>query len=209
MGKSKNVSKQYTTGKGELVGFISVVEPSTKFNKDGVYSANILLPKEEGEKLAALIKETRTEQFKTYGKGTKVADVTQCVPYEIVDEETGEATPDAEGRYILKTKASAFIKEGKPTFQVALFDTKGKRLVAPKVGEGTIAKVAVVLSGYSVAGKTGVSVKLKALQIIDLVEYGTGNADSYGFGEEEGYEASEEELTEEVVADEEVEEEDF
>lgn len=31
--------------------------------------------------------------------------------------------------------------------------------------------------------KTGVSVKLKAVQIIDLVEYGTGNAESYGFGD--------------------------
>ena len=60
-----------------------------------------------------------------------------------------------------------------------------------QVGEGTVAKVAVELSGYSVAGKTGVSVKLKAVQIIDLVEFGGGSAESYGFGEEEGFEGTE------------------
>ena len=111
--EKKSVSEKYTTEKGTLVGFISLFEPSTKFNKEGVYQAHLLLPKEEGEKLAAKIKEIRTQQFKQFGKGTKVAELTQCVPYTTVNEETGEETEDSQGRYVLKSKASAFIKDGK------------------------------------------------------------------------------------------------
>lgn len=200
--KRESVIKKYTTGKGELTGFIGVFEPSTKFNKEGVYSANILLPQEEGEKLAAEIKNIRTEQFKTYGKKTKVTDLTRCVPYGIVDEETGEETPDAQGRYILKTTAKAFIENGKPKVKIPVFDAKQNPVQDVRIGAGTIARLSISLEGYSVAGKTGVSVKLKALQIIDLVEYGNGSAESYGFGDEDGsFEFSEDDAEEETTTD--------
>lgn len=201
MAKSKreSVIKKYTTGKGELTGFIGVFEPSTKFNKEGVYSANILLSKEEGEKLAEEIKAVRTEQFKTYGKKTKVADLTRCIPYETVNEETGEGTPDAEGRYILKTTAKAFIENGKPKVKIPVFDAKQNPVKDVRIGAGTVARLSISLEGYSVAGKTGVSVKLKAVQIIDLVEYGNGSAESYGFGDEDGsFEFSEDEAVEDT-----------
>lgn len=193
MGKKESVSKKLVTGKGELTGFISLFKPSTKFDKDGVYQAHIILPKEEGERIASEIKAIRTEQFKTYGKGTKVADLTQCVPLTIVDDETGEETPDAEGRYVLKTKAKAFVKEGKPTAFVKVMDAKLRPLTNVSIGAGTIAKLGVTLDGYCIAGKTGVSVKLKMVQIINLVEYaGGGNPEEFGFTAEEGFEGSEE-----------------
>ena len=205
--EKKSVSRKYTTPKGTLTGFISIFEPSTKFNKDGVYQAHILLPKEEGEKLANIIKEVRTEQFKTYGKGTKVADLTQCVPYTKVNED-GEEIPDTEGRYVFKTKASAFIKEGKPTATIPVLDAKLKPIKGVKVGEGTLAKLCVDLVGYSVAGKTGVSVKLRLVQIINLVEYAGGaTADAYGLTEEDGFDFEEDEdepvTAEDTVEDEE------
>lgn len=212
--EKKSVTKKYTTSKGTLTGFISIFEPSTMFNKDGVYQAHILLPKAEGEKLAEVIKEVRTEQFKTYGKGSKVAELTQCVPYTKVNEETGEEIPDAEGRYVFKTKASAFIKDGKPTAFVQVLDAKLKPIKGIRVGEGTVAKLCVDLSGYTVAGKTGVSAKLRLVQIIDLVEYVGVSADAYGLTEEDGYDFDgdatvEETPTEEVIEDGEGEEADF
>lgn len=214
MANKDSVSKKLVTGKGELTGFISVFKPSTKFDKDGTYQANIILPKEEGERIAAEIKAVRTEQFKTYGKGTKVVDLTQCVPLTIVDDETGEETPDAEGRYVFKTKAKAFIKEGKPTASVKVMDSKLHPMTNASIGAGTVAKLGVLLNGYCVAGKTGVSVKLKMLQILDLVEYaGGGNPEEFGFTEEEGFEGSDANfapVAETVIEDESVEgEEDF
>ena len=152
-----------------------------------------MLSKEDGEKLAAEIKEVRTEQFKTYGKGTKVAELTQCVPYTKTNDE-GEEIPDAEGRYVFKTKAGAFIKDGKPTAVIPVLDAKLKPIKGIRVGEGTVAKLCVDLSGYSVAGKTGVSAKLRLVQIIDLVEYvGGATADAYGLTEEDGFDFEDDE----------------
>ena len=186
MAKTEHVTEKYVTGKGELVGFVSIVKPSTKFNKEGTYSANILLDKKEGEKLVELVKKVRTEQFKTYGKGTKVAEL-PVKPYETVDEETGETTPDVQGRYILKTKQGAYIENGKVGKKIQIINAKKKPVKNVSVGEGTIARLGVVFSGYSVAGKTGVSAKLSLVQIIDLVEYTGGGFSLDGFDEEDGY----------------------
>lgn len=195
---NEHITEKYVTGKGELTGFIALTKPSTKFNKDGIYSTYFLLDKEEGEKLAQKMKDVRTAQFKKYGKGTKVADL-QCKPYEIVNEETGEATPDEKGRYILTAKANAFIKNGKPTFKPMIINAKKQPVKNINIGAGTIAKLGVILSGYSVAGKTGVSVKLGMVQIIDLVEYQGGGFSTDMFDEEEGFDGVGEDFTEETA----------
>lgn len=210
---NQHVTEQYITGKGELVGYISVITPSTKFNPEGKYSANILLDKKEGKALADKIKEVRTQQFKTYGKGTKVTDITQCIPYTTVDEETGEEIPDKEGRYILKAAEKAYIENGKINKKLRVINAKKQDVKNVKVGEGTIARLGVILSGYTVAGKTGVSVKLGMVQIIKLVEYSSSGFSLDGFDEEDGYDGVGEEFTEELTStpagEEEEDEEDF
>lgn len=203
--EKKSVSEKYTTEKGTLTGFINLFEPSTKFNKEGVYQAHLLLSKEEGEKLASKIKEIRTQQFKKFGKGTKVVEITQCVPYTTVNDETGEEIEDAESRYILKSKASAFIKDGKITQKILVLDAKLKPVTGVRIGEGTVAKLGVELVGYSVAGKTGVSVKLKLVQIINLVEYSGGaTAESFGLTQEDGFDFEETDVEETTAAEDEV-----
>jgi len=194
----EHVTEKYVTGKGELTGFIALTKPSTRFNKKGVYTANILLDKEEGKELETKIKNIRTEQFKKYGKNTKVVEL-PCTPYEIVNEETGEATPDKQGRYLLKTNASAYIEDGKIGRRIPIINAKKQPVKNINVGEGTIARLGVVLSGYSVAGKTGVSVKLGMVQIIDLVEYTGGGFTSDAFDEEEGFEGLGEEFTDDTA----------
>lgn len=196
MAKGESIKEKVITPKGELTGFIGINTPSTKFNKDGIYTANLLLSKEDGEKFLEKIKAIRTQQFKIYGKGTKIVDLTRCLPYSLTNEETGEEILDTEGRYILKTTAKAFIKDNVPSVTIPVFDSKGKTFTA-NIGSGSTAKLSLSLEGYTVAGKTGVSVKLKAVQIIDLVEYGAGSAGSYGFEEEDGYVApgTDEEVT--------------
>lgn len=197
MANSKeHVTDKYVTGKGELTGFIALIKPSTKFNKKGTYTANILLDAKEGKEAEAKFKAVRTEQFKQYGKGTKVADLPIKL-YEIVNEETGEATPDPQGRYILKTNASAYIENGKIGKRIPIINAKKQPVKNVSVGEGTIARLGVTLSGYTVAGKTGVSAKLGMVQIIDLVEYSGGGFSADAFDEEEGFDGVGDEFTEE------------
>lgn len=188
------------TPKGELTGFNAIFIPSTKFVKEGKYNADILLNATEGKKLFETIKEVRTAQFKNFkkGKGDSVADITAIKPLATVNEETGEQELDSEGRWILKTSAKAGIKEGVATNKIAVFDAKGKPIKSCKIGAGSTVRLKIDLVGYTVAGKVGVSVKLLAVQIINLVEYkGAANGASFeGFEIEEGYEYDETEAEE-------------
>lgn len=197
---TKHITEKYVTGKGELTGFIALIKPSTKYNKQGTYTANILLSKEEGELLTQKIKDVRTEQFKAYGKGTKVAEL-PIAPYEIVDPDTGEASPDAEGRYLLKTSSSAYIENGKIGRKIQIVNAKKQPVKNVSIGEGTIARLGIVLSGYSVAGKTGVSAKVGLVQIINLVEFSSSGFSLDTLDEEEGFDGVGEEFTEDTVTE--------
>ena len=76
--------------------------------------------------------------------------------------------------------------------QPALFDAKGKPLTGKniKIGGGTIGKVSDELMKWGTL-QLGASVKLalEGVQIIELKEWGTRDAKSFGFGEEEGFSA--------------------
>lgn len=189
----------FVTAKGEVLGYNAIFIPTTKFNKSGEYCISILVSEEEGKKTLEAIKEVRKIQFKNFKKGKTdtVAEILAVKPYSKVDEETGESEPDSEGRWIIKAKAKANIKEGKATHKIGVFDAKGKPVPACRLGEGSTVRLKLNLSGYTVAGKSGVSVKLSAVQIINLVEYqGTSNTASFdGFEvEEDGYEFNEEDI---------------
>jgi len=189
-------AKRFTTGKGELVGFNAVSTPSTMFDPEGKYTIQILISKEEGEAILADALKIRNAQYKE--KKGIVQDFERVKPYIKVEKnkDTGEIikqTPDPQGRYVLKAdqKAQITCKDKRIiNISIPVVDCKGQPVKgAVKLGEGSIVKLNVELSGYSVGGKTGVSLKLKAVQIIDLVEY-TG---SLGFGEEDGsFEADDE-----------------
>ena len=206
----KFTTKNVLTAKGTMSGFINLTTPSTKFNPEGIYSANLLLSKEDGEKLLAEIKAVQKEQFKNYGQGTRLADITKCVPYTTVDPETGEVLNDPEERYVVKAQRKARIKDGRPQLTVQIIGADTKPCPNVKAGEGTEAKFGLILKGYSVAGKTGVSVDLAVVQILKLVEYGGQSLSAFGITAEEGYVADDTEtFTAEPVAPEADVEEDF
>lgn len=190
------------TPKGELTGFSAIFEPSTKFDKKGLFNANIILSKEEGEQILALVKEVQKTQFKEFKQGKeKMAEITSIKPLSTVDD-NGTEIFDEEGRYILKTKNSARIKDGVMGFKVAVFDSKVKPVKPVNIGEGSIVKLKCDILGYNVGGKIGVSVRLIAVQIIKFVAYNSANA-AEGFEvEEDGFEYEEEEMTEEEAKEE-------
>lgn len=196
MEKKNYIQKLIVTGKGELTGFISICKPSQKY---GNYQANILLSKEEGEALVKTLEELQTAQFIKEGRKGKLAPL-PCQPYAVQDKDTGKEIPDKDGRYILKTG----LKEKTPSGKL---NPKPRVINAHKVdvtgnlniGEGTIAKLQVLLSGYKAPMGIGVSAKLKGVQIINLVEYQNNNFSVDMFDEEEGFDGVGEEFTEEVI----------
>lgn len=199
--KIKNVSKKYVTEKRELQGFISLLQPSQRFR---TYSTNVLLTKEEGEALCEEMKKMRHEQYVLNGKKGQLADL-PCTPFGKQNEDTGEFIPDPEGRYVLKTKIAEKTQSGKMNPKPMIVNAKGQPITGTlKIGEGTIAKVHVTLSGYATGGKVGITAKLLGVQIFELVEYETSSSISLSdFDvEETGFDGVGEATTEETATQE-------
>lgn len=197
MAKKESIIEKVTTGTAEAQ-FVAVSKPMTKFDPDGLYHANVLIPKAEGERIVKLAKTIEEKQFEAYRKNNKKVEFTACVPYVKVEkDENGriiKETPDPEGRYILKTKNKAYIKNGVAGQKIPVFDSKLKPIDGViNIGTGSTVRLGLTLEGYSTNLGTGVSVKLRMLQIIDLVAFGGFKADDF-FSETEGYEFSESDI---------------
>lgn len=195
--------------------------PDTKFDPEGVYSVRLVL---DGEAAASLIEKIDEEIEATYQaelenagipakrKKVKKADA----PYQPEEDDEGNET----GNVIFNFKLKAVGKNSKTgeTWKnvVKLYDAKGSEIVgakkkALKIGSGTIGKVCFQMNPfYTAQVGAGVSLRLLAAQIIELIEFGGG----YQFGEEEGgfsaddYEADEEGFEDETEEDQDEEEDD-
>ena len=208
--KGKRIKTELTTCKGTVIGFSAITSPSTKFNPDGQYSISILIPKKEGEEMLKQFQEIKRQQYKTFGKSSTAQEISRLKPYVVVvkndDGEIVSETPDEEGRFILKAteKATIRCKNGEViNKKIKVFDAKGKPCNDLKIGEGSVVRLAIDVAGYTVAGKTGISVGLKAVQVIEYIEYGEGGtAENFGFEVEEGFETKDEEGFKETVKEE-------
>jgi hypothetical protein len=168
-----------------------LTSPDTKFDVRGFYGTKVRMsPTPEVEAFIAMLDaaadaaqrdaEAERKASKKPGKAIKLADKSW---YR--DEDSGE--------YVVNFKmlASGKTKAGKEfTQKPALFDAKGTPLPADvMIGGGSLLKVAYEMNPFVAPIGAGVSLRLKAAQILDLKEYGQASADSYGFGQEDGFEA--------------------
>tara|TARA_R100000697_G_scaffold113827_1_gene132401 strand:- start:584 stop:1189 length:606 start_codon:yes stop_codon:yes gene_type:complete len=183
------------TPRGKLV-YPHLNKADTKFDKDGVWRANLRIPKEEAKQLVDdidnQIQSNATEETNKRNKKVKVANP----PY----------TDDGEGNYVFnfKLKASGIRPNGERWSQKPiLYDSKGNLFNNKDIiWGGTEAKVAFQPSSYYVPSiGAGVSLRLKAVQILNLVS-SNQDASSYGFKQEEGFVAeadAEVEVSEDVA----------
>lgn len=151
----------------------------TKFDDLGAYKVNLVVSKEDAE---PFIKKVMA-QFKEENPKGKL----QNKPWTEELDDQGNAT----GNVILKFKNSnkqlrdGSVWDRKP----ALFDAKLKP-TAEQVGAGSTLRISTDLYFWSVSGKTGVSLQIAGVQIIDLVERVSSDTSDFGFEPEEGYEGT-------------------
>ena len=167
-----------------------VLEPDTKWNPLGDYSIKLQLSQEEAAEMSERIEEIVQEEFKRAVKEKpplKNTLTTQDVAQTVYDKDTGDDTGKVEFKFKLKAKVQR--KDGTYYEQApAVIDAKKQPL--PKdmlIGNGSRVKVAFEPFPYIMQStkKVGVSLRLKAVQVIDLVEY--GNSAASVFDEEDGY----------------------
>jgi len=190
--------KLSTTPKGKAVWPRLAGAPDFKYNTAGTYSTKILLSAEEGAPIVAVIDEVmnkalgeakvayvkaKAEWMKNKaGKKAPKEPVMMDAPY-FVDEETGEITLS------FKMVASGENRKTKEKFtqKPVIFDAKGQPVTTDlKIGSGSVIRVSYELLPFATALGAGASLRLKAVQIIELVEFG-GDPKYYGFDSEEGF----------------------
>lgn len=176
---------RYTTPKG-TAKYPWLSMPDTKFNPDGDYKVTLVLPVEEAGAIIQFLEEQlAASEVKAKkdnpGKKVKVADA----PYKM-DEDNGNVEIN------FKLKARVNMQNGDSFEQKpALFDAKGKPITDVNVGGGSKVKVSYeCVPFYTGLIGAGISLRLRAVQVIDLVEFSGGAAaGAYGFEEEDGFEA--------------------
>lgn len=205
-----------TTPKG-VFKYPRLNEPDTKFKDEGEYSVKLVLDEDAAEKLKAKLQpvweaaiEKGKEEYNKLPVATRKKNEFKTVEYfqPIYDEETEEETGEYEFNFKMRASGVSRKTGKKWKRQPVLFDAKGNRLPnSLSVWGGTVGKVAFeAVPFFTVGVGAGISLRLNAVQIIELVSEGGGTADSYGFEEEEGFVANPSDFTDEEEAEEDTEE---
>lgn len=193
-----------STPKGIAI-YPNLHKPDTKWKPEGVYQVRLRLP---GDVVAGYMEKARqlAEDQLAYAKakyearlaeekdGAKKGKLKKLIaelktidlPFKPVYDEAGEET----GEYEMTWKMNAQRTDKKTGKVIKMrpnwFDAKGKPTDPIELWSRSEIKVAGKMQGFdNPKGEIGVTLRLAAVKVIKVVAGGTGDADSYGFGEEE------------------------
>ena len=175
-----------TTPKATLK-YPKLIEPETKFTPEGHYKVTAVIPAEEAGPLADQLDalyEAHKASLKAQAPSQKFKAIDPSFGYEDIDGKPCFTIS-------VKMKAKGMDRDGRSWSAVpALFDASGApvkdREALRGMWSGTEGRVSFeACPFYQPALGAGITLRLKAVQILKLVESG-GSADSFGFQEEAG-----------------------
>tara|TARA_B110000977_G_scaffold25830_1_gene31934 strand:+ start:10412 stop:11005 length:594 start_codon:yes stop_codon:yes gene_type:complete len=173
------MSQTHVTPVGEAI-YPHLQKPDTKFNSNGEYKVTLKVKKSDASEMLEIFKQAEKDSltkaiFENKGKQLKQAPS----PYT------------EEGDFVMfkfKMTATGVNRKTKENFtqRPAIFDAKKNIIpVTQSIWGGSEMKIAYELIPYYMASRgAGISVRLKQVQIVKLVEGGTAPA----FTEEDGFE---------------------
>jgi len=159
--------------------------------ENGEYKVTLRLPRDEAAPFIAAIDEALERKYQQCLLEEKKKTLKRgALPYKpVVNDVTGEETGEIDIKFSLLAKVKP--KKGDPFEQrPALFDAALKPMSAI-VGGGSRIRVSCLVHPWYTALGVGVSLWLKAVQVLELVAPGN-DATAYGFGVEDGFTAAEE-----------------
>jgi len=176
------MSKVITTPKGKAV-WPRIDTPDTKFDEDGVYSCKLHVSEGDFKAFEAIVKPKLDAAYdaECSRQGKDKIRMASSSPLRIND--------DGDYEIYAKQKAKVHTKsKGTLEFTIAAVDSQGKKIEMPKIGSGSTLKMAVEVNTWFVPSQGfGYTLRLRAVQVLDLIEYGGGSS-SFGFGAEaDGY----------------------
>tara|TARA_B100000929_G_scaffold118654_1_gene94038 strand:- start:1321 stop:1944 length:624 start_codon:yes stop_codon:yes gene_type:complete len=197
--KNKNVKIITPSG---IAQYPWLTTADTKFSETGEFKTNLILSKKDALSVSQIIDKAYSDSItfaKEKAKGKKIKEADK--PY--FDEVTEDGKPTGNVIFKFKCKAKVTTKNG-DTFdnKPAIFDSEGKPMKNVNVWGGSQIKVsAELIPYYTQMVGAGISMRLRAAQVIELVEGGS-NSEGYGFKKEQGYvhaESKSEELKNETT----------
>lgn len=194
MAQKKKKNPRYVTEAGTAI-YPYLITPDTQFNADGEYKVKLKLNP------SAELRDSKGEakgNFQEFLDRMVQASVTKAKkenPKKRIKEADAPYTFDDDDGSLLvnfKLKARVTTRDGTEfEQQPALFDAKGKPFDGDEIWGGSVMKASFeVVPFYTALIGAGITLRLKAAQIIELKKGGEQSADSFGFGEEEGYESA-------------------
>jgi hypothetical protein len=209
MAKQKRIEEKFVTPRGAL-RFVKVFEPDRpSWEPEGVFQAQVILPLEEaqpiidlGERLFAEYVEREEIDLENdgiikVGKKKKPGPVEINYPWEPEYELDDDNKPtDVEtGNTIFRTRQKAIIRNKDKTkswparIKVLAADAKTVITEDPNIGAGSEGRLAGLMYPWGIIasdGSAGISMRLEAVQLIQLVEW-TGSGGNHEFAAEEGF----------------------
>lgn len=166
-----------------------MLEPNTRFKEEGEYSADIILsPEDPGvedfiETLRGLA-QAKFDEVQGTLSGRKAQDLRIHLPFDDeVDRESGEPT----GNYVVKfrKKASGKNRDGEVwRSKLPVYNADGTPYEGLEPWGGSVIQVSAEPNAWymNATGKAGVSLKLKAVRLLEVRTGGGGNsAEDFGF----------------------------
>ena len=159
-------------------------EPDTKFNADGEYSTKLSVSSETANSLIEVLESFYEEAYKDHCKEQNKQKLKKHNhPWTEETDEDGNDT----GNVVFKFKMKAKTRTG-IVMRPILVDSETKPL-ENKIGSGSKLKVSFeARSWYVPALGVGVTLRLRGVQVINLVEWtGGSSVESLGFSKEQGF----------------------
>lgn len=184
--------KYFTTPVGKAT-YPWLGKPDTKYNKGGEFKVTLELSPQDAaglvEQIDALV-DARYEQQLKVAKPADKKKIVKQYPYEDVCDDEGDATGDIAFRFkmnhTLTLKDDSIVKQSP-----ALYDKYGKEITEGIWGGSTM-RVSFEPVPYYFDKAIGCSLRLRAVQVINLVSGTGGDASAFGFDCEEAPEEEEE-----------------
>ena len=179
----KNI--KLTTGRGILM-FPYLFSPDTKFDSVGVYTVQLRLQGDPAAKLKEDLESFLDSHLKEVKATTgKKPDKVLPIPMKNVTDDSGVSFIE----FRFKMKPSFKSKTGEVVDQrPQVFDAKLQPLTEEScLGSGSEGKCSFEAVPYNTSFGCGITLRLRAVQVLDLVQYNGGNSASSGFEIEEGF----------------------
>ncbi len=194
MRKTKNKTRKKKTMSNKLIVtpegdalYPHLHEPDYKYNSGGVYQVRLVLTEAEWNDMKGTYDDFYAAEYaKASDKSKSTLEKDDATPFRQSDE----------GFYIMAKQVAQrqTRNKGVINFNVACYNATGKKIKMPQVGSGSRIKLALEPHAWVVSGKFGVGLRLRSVQIIDLVEF--GSKDSIFGSVEGGFDGGEDFTTE-------------